>query len=67
MNAKRVPFEALEERSRVCFGGFRRSHEDAPCGSTESFTSTKLSVTHIANDFALSGLKAYSWKRIDGN
>jgi hypothetical protein len=23
MNAERVPFEALKERSRVCFGGFR--------------------------------------------
>ena len=23
MNAERVPFEALNERSRVCFGGFR--------------------------------------------
>ena len=25
MNAERVPFEALKERSRVCFGGFRPS------------------------------------------
>ena len=23
MNVERVPFEALKERSRVCFGGFR--------------------------------------------
>jgi hypothetical protein len=23
MNAERVPFEALKERSGVCFGGFR--------------------------------------------
>ena len=23
MNARRVPFEAPKERSRVCFGGFR--------------------------------------------
>jgi hypothetical protein len=38
MNAKRVPFEAPKERSRVCFGGFRRSCEDAPCESTGSFT-----------------------------
>ncbi len=29
MNAKRVPFEAPKERGRVCFGGFRRSCEDA--------------------------------------
>jgi hypothetical protein len=29
MNAKREPFEAPKERSRVCFGGFRRSCEDA--------------------------------------
>jgi len=42
MNAKRVPFEAPKERSRVCFGGFRRSCEDAPCGSTGSFTLESL-------------------------
>ena len=41
MNAERVPFEAPKERSRVCFGGFRRSCEDAPCGGTESFTSLR--------------------------
>jgi hypothetical protein len=26
MNAERVPFEALKERSRVCFGGFCPPH-----------------------------------------
>ncbi len=41
MNAKRVPFEAPKERSRVCFGRFRRSSEGAPCGSTGSFTLRK--------------------------
>ena len=31
MNAERVPFEALEERSRVCFGGFRPvKHVEGP-------------------------------------
>jgi hypothetical protein len=36
-------FEAPKERSRVCFDGFRRSCEDAPCGGTGGFTSA-LSV-----------------------
>ena len=31
MNAERVPFEALTERSRVCFGGFRPlKHVEGP-------------------------------------
>jgi hypothetical protein len=31
MNAERVPFEALKERSRVCFGGFRpMKHVEGP-------------------------------------
>jgi len=31
MNAERVPFEALQERSRVCFGGFRLlKHVEGP-------------------------------------
>jgi hypothetical protein len=31
MNAERVPFEALKERSRVCFGGFRPlKHVEGP-------------------------------------
>ena len=35
MNAERVPFEALEERSRVCFGGFRPSEA---CGGGTGFS-----------------------------
>ena len=46
MNAERVPFEALKERSRVCFGGFRlparsRFGEGRPyeaCGGTKGFS-----------------------------
>jgi hypothetical protein len=31
MNAERAPFEALKERSRVCFGGFRPlKHVEVP-------------------------------------
>jgi len=31
MNAERVPFEALKERSRICFGGFRPlKHVEGP-------------------------------------
>ena len=31
MNARRVPFEAPKERSRVCFGGFRPTkHVEEP-------------------------------------
>jgi hypothetical protein len=31
MNAKRLPFEAPKERSRVCFGGFRpKKHVEEP-------------------------------------
>jgi len=31
MNAERVPFEALKERSGVCFGGFRpMKHVEGP-------------------------------------
>jgi len=38
MNAERAPFEALKERSRVCFGGFRPlKHVEEPralaCGA----------------------------------
>jgi len=35
MNAERVPFEALKERSRVCFGGFRPSEA---CGGATGFS-----------------------------
>jgi hypothetical protein len=35
MNAERVPFEALKERSRVCFGGFRPSEA---CGEAMGFS-----------------------------
>jgi hypothetical protein len=46
MNAERVPFEALKERSRVCFGGFRlparsRFGEGRPseaCGGATGFS-----------------------------
>jgi len=33
MNAERVPFEALKERSRVCFGGFRLPARSLASGS----------------------------------
>ena len=36
MNAERVSFEALKERSRVCFGGFRPSEA---CGAATALAS----------------------------
>jgi len=35
MNVERVPFEALKERSRVCFGGF---HPSKACGEATGFS-----------------------------
>ena len=46
MNARRVPFEAPKERSRVCFGGFRlparsrfgEGRPDEACGGATDFS-----------------------------
>ena len=55
MNAERVPFEALKERSGVCFGGFRPlKHVEGPQalarGALLSDPSFKLSESRTGQD-----------------
>jgi len=59
----RVPFEAPEERSRVCFGGFRlparsrfgEGRPDEACGRATGFPPLTISIT-LSVDFR-KGLK----------
>jgi len=63
MNARRVPFEAPKERSRVCFGGFRlparsrfgEGRPDEACGGATGFSPWGSTLDH--KDFS-----TYRWK-----
>ena len=54
MNAKRVPFEAPKGRSRVSFGGFRRSCEDARAEARGALLSHQYPETPFGEEFKFS-------------
>jgi hypothetical protein len=57
MNARRVPFEAPRERSRVCFGGFRlparsrfgEGRPDEACGGATGFSPWGSTLKYLLN------------------
>jgi hypothetical protein len=54
MNARRVPSEAPKERSGVCFGGFRRSCEDARAEARGASLSHQYPETSFGEEFKFS-------------